>query len=250
MSLASVLVISAKVRSLALKVLASACAAALRLSPSRSCSRFSVGSIASSLAADLEAQRWRWSGRTAGSRRNSRSATSRGTAARCDPRADTACPCAVLDPRPVMGEFRRLHRALDHGVVDPVELEREEQQMHRGRREALGHVAVEFRDRGIDAVAGMDEPGIGAEPAGEIVDRLIAPDRFGEPLPPSSFAVPVPRACPCSRSRRRRIGIERVEVARDFRRVDPGIEIGQIPFRQACRLARRLGGLWPWRQIS
>ncbi len=57
MSLASVLVISAKVRSLSLNVLASAFAAALRFSPVRSCIKFSVGSIRKVLAADLEAQR-------------------------------------------------------------------------------------------------------------------------------------------------------------------------------------------------
>ena len=54
LSLASVLVMSAKVRSLALKVFASACPAALRFSPARSCSRFSVGSIASSLPPTLK----------------------------------------------------------------------------------------------------------------------------------------------------------------------------------------------------
>jgi hypothetical protein len=37
-----------------------------------------------------------------------------------------------------MAEFGRLHRAFDHGIVDAVELEREEQQMHRRRRQPLG----------------------------------------------------------------------------------------------------------------
>src|ERR1700724_541871 len=54
LSLDKVLVISANVRSLALKVLAKASAAALRLAPSRSCNRLSVGSIASSLAETLK----------------------------------------------------------------------------------------------------------------------------------------------------------------------------------------------------
>ena len=35
----------------------------------------------------------------------------------------------ILDPRTIMTEFGRLHRTLDHGIVDPVKLEREEQQV-------------------------------------------------------------------------------------------------------------------------
>ena len=88
----------------------------------------------------------------------------------------------ILDPGPIVREFGRLHRALDHGIVHPIEFEREEQQVHRCLRQPLGDVTVEFGDRGIDAVAGMNQTGIGSEPAGEIVDRLVAPDRFGEPL--------------------------------------------------------------------
>ena len=54
--------------------------------------------------------------------------------------------------------------------------------MHRRIGQPLGNVAVEFGDRGIDAVAGMNQTGIGAKTPGEIVDRLIALDRLGEPF--------------------------------------------------------------------
>ena len=54
--------------------------------------------------------------------------------------------------------------------------------MHGSRRHPFGNVAVEFGDRRIDTVAGVNETGIGAEAAGEIVDRLVALDRLGEPL--------------------------------------------------------------------
>ena len=80
----------------------------------------------------------------------------------------------VLEPRPVMAERRVRHRGFELGVVDPVELEREEQQMRRGRRQPLLHVAIEFRARRIDRVAGMHEPGERGEPAEEIVEPLIA----------------------------------------------------------------------------
>ena len=138
----------------------------------------------------------------------------------------------ILDPRPVMSELRRLHRALDHGIVDAVEFEREEQQMHRGRRQPLGNVAVEFGDRGIDAVAGMNEAGIGAEPAGEIVDRLVAPDRLGEPAAAVVAGNAFRQLALVVRLKRGAVGIHLLQIARDFGRVDAGIKIGQVPFRQ------------------
>ena len=108
--------------------------------------------------------------------------------------------------------------------------------MHRRIGQPLGDVAVEFGDRGIDAVAGMNQTGIGAEPAGEIVDRLVAPDRLGEP-----FAAVFPGGLFRELAlvvglKRDAFGIHLFEVARDFRRVDTGIEIGQVPFRQLAGL--------------
>ena len=138
----------------------------------------------------------------------------------------------ILDPRPIMAEFRRLHRAFDHGIVDAVEFEREEQQMRRCGGQPLGNVAVKLRNRGIDAVAGMNQAGIGSKAAGEIVDRLVAPDRFGQPptavLPCGKFR----ELALVVRLKRDAFCIHPLQVAGDFRRVDPGIEIGQIPFRQ------------------
>ena len=86
----------------------------------------------------------------------------------------------VLEPRPVMAERRIGHRGIEHRVVDAVEFEREEQKMRGGRRHPLLHVAVEFGARRIERVAGMNEPGIGAEPPHQIVDRLVAAHRRGE----------------------------------------------------------------------
>ena len=138
----------------------------------------------------------------------------------------------ILDPRPVIAEFGRLHRAFDHGVVDAIEFECEKQQMHRGIGQLLGNVTIEFGDRGIDAVAGMNKARIGAETTGEIVDRLIASDGLREP----AAAV---FACDVFRKFAFVVGLKRdafrihsLQITRDFRRVDAGIEIGQIPFRQ------------------
>ena len=84
----------------------------------------------------------------------------------------------VLEPGPVMAERRIGHRRVELRVVDAVELEREEQEMRRRVGDALLHVAIEFRARGIDRVAGMDEPGIGDQPPEQVVELLVARHRL------------------------------------------------------------------------
>src|SRR3954451_20073364 len=112
--------------------------------------------------------------------------------------------------------------------------------MHRRVVQPLGDIAVEFGDRGIDAVAGVDQSGVGAKTSREIVKGLIAPDRLREPLATllrslfSELALVVglkpdaSNAQPC-------------EVARDFGGVNARVEIGQIPFGQACCLEFDVG---------
>ena len=138
----------------------------------------------------------------------------------------------VLDPGPIMPELGRLHRTIDGGILNPIEFEREEQQVQRRRRQALGDVAIKFGDRRIDAVAGMNQAGIGPEPAGKIVDRLVAPDGFGKPLAAALFCGPLRKPALVVGLKRDAFGVHPGEVARNLRRVDTGIEVGQIPFRQ------------------
>ena len=181
MSLASVLVISAKVRRFALKVLASASEAARRFLPSRVLHQGERRLDRERLAVDLEAQR------------RDRLVEQPVPGARAGHRLlveqllDAVLELIrlllahVLDPRPVVAE--RADRAIarvQRRVVDAVELEREEQQMQRGRGDPLLHVAVELGAHRIGGVAGIDEARIGDEPAEQVVERLVALHRFGE----------------------------------------------------------------------
>ena len=86
----------------------------------------------------------------------------------------------VLEPGPVAGKRLRLHRGVEHRIVDAVELEGEEQELARGRGQALLRVAVELGPLRIGGVAGIDEAGIGHDPAEEILDRLVAQDGGAE----------------------------------------------------------------------
>ncbi len=86
----------------------------------------------------------------------------------------------VLEPRPVMAERRIRHGGFEHRIIDPIELEREEQEVQRRGGDPLLHVAVELGAHRIGGVPGMHEAGIGDEPAEQIVQRLVAFDSFGE----------------------------------------------------------------------
>ena len=182
MSLASVLVISANVRSLALNVFASACAACLALRLGAVGQKIQRRLDRKLLRADLEAQR---------RDRLIEQAVPRAAPGQrflLEELLDAVLKLVrlvladVFEPRPIVAKRRRLHRALQQRLVETIELEREEQQMHRRCRQPFRHVAVELRDRGIDRVARMDQPRIRAEPAHQVVDRLVSLDHGSEPL--------------------------------------------------------------------
>ena len=89
----------------------------------------------------------------------------------------------------------------------------------------------------------MNEAGIGAQSSREIVDRFIA--SHGSRKPRSAI---LPRNVLGEPSlvvglKRDAFGIHPGEVAHNFRRVDAGIEIGEVPFRQFPGLGCRFG-LW------
>ena len=146
----------------------------------------------------------------------------------------------VLQPRPVMAQRRIGHRRFQELVVDAVELERKEQQVRRRRRQPLLHVAVEFGAGRIERIAGVHEAGIGAEPAGQIVDRFILAHRLGERAAGLRRLRQLKKLALEGALERNAFGIDALEVALDRRIVQAGIEVGQIPFRQRTQSALRL----------
>ena len=59
----------------------------------------------------------------------------------------------------------------------------------------------------------MNQAGIGAEPAGEIVDRLVAPDRLGEPVAAVVLGRPFRELALVVRLKRDAFGIHLLQVA-------------------------------------
>ena len=103
--------------------------------------------------------------------------------------------------------------------------------MHGRIGQPLGNVTVEFGDRGIDAVTGMNQAGIGAQTPGEILDRFVAIDRRGEPFAAALLRRLLRELALAGRLKRDAFRVQPCEVAGDFPRIDTGIEIGQVPFR-------------------
>jgi hypothetical protein len=111
--------------------------------------------------------------------------------------------------------------------------------MGGGGGDAVLHVAVELGARRIDRVAGVHQARIGDDPADEIVERLITLDR-GEQRRAGLHTVG--EACELALVgflERQALGVGTIEIARDARIVEPRIEVGEIPFRQAGEPGRR-----------
>jgi hypothetical protein len=143
----------------------------------------------------------------------------------------------VFDPRPVVRQRRILHGGFELGVIEPIELEREEQKMRGCRRDALLHVGVEFRARGIDGVAGVEEAGIGREPAEKVIERLVALHRRHELRSRIGSLDKRRELALKGLLERQAFGGAAIEVALDLRIIDPGIEVGEVPFRQHAEAA-------------
>src|SRR5665647_3484663 len=126
-------------------------------------------------------------------------------------------------------------------IVDAVEFEREEQQVDRGRGDALLHVAIELGAHRIGAVAGIDQRGIGDQPAEPVLQRLVTLDHLdqrasgalarGKPRQPALEILLEGQA----------FGVSQRQVALEFGAVEPGIEVVEVPFRQGAEFGAELG---------
>ena len=250
MSLASVLVISVKVRRFLRKVAASASDACRRTSPSASCSRFSVGSKQHLLAADVEAQ--------LGHRLVEEAVPGAAAGHRLlvEELLDAVLELVGLvlpeidDPGPVVAEQRvGVERLLDQLVVDQVQLQREEQQMRAGVRHLLLDVAIELGALRVRGVAGIDQPGIGRDAADQLLQRLEIAQCGAELAGRAFFRFGRQRALPAALERLR-IAPGALDVGLQLRRGHAGIEVGEVPFRQVAERGLCLPGRRGCRSVA
>ena len=137
------------------------------------------------------------------------------------------------------GELDAVLDALEHGVVDLVQLQLEKDDVGGDGGELFGDIAIELRALGIRLVAGIVKAGERAEAAGQLHELLELGDRLrksGAVLGHGGqFAVVLLLEALCLLG-----GL--LEVASDLRRRRRGVKIGEIPLRhraeRGCRLCR------------
>jgi hypothetical protein len=137
---------------------------------------------------------------------------------------------------PVVAEARLCHGLIDQAIVDPVQLQREEQEMRGDRGDLLLNVAVELGAHRIGGLAGIDEPGERGEAAEQVLQPLVADQRVGEvdsrglsarkPIQPALVGI--------LEGNRLRLG--GIEIGAHGGRIHPGIERGEVPIRGGRRL--------------
>ena len=144
----------------------------------------------------------------------------------------------VLEPRAIVAERRRRHRGLQRGVVDPVELELEKQEVARERRHLLVRVAVELRPGGVAGVAGVEERGVGHDAPDQVLKRLVGPHRLGEVFARRRRCGDACEPAAPAFRERLRLGLRPREICSEARRVHALVEIVEPPLRQGAGFGR------------
>ena len=102
----------------------------------------------------------------------------------------------VDEPRTIMGERRVARRRVEPRVVEPIELELEEQQFAGELGHLLLRVAEELGARRIAGVAGVKQRSVGHDAAHQVLQLFVGADRLEQALARVGALPPARRACP------------------------------------------------------
>ena len=143
-----------------------------------------------------------------------------------------------------MAELGLGHRRLEYRVVEPVELEREEQQLGGDRRDLLLDVAEEFLPLGVRSVRRVEQAGIGDDAAEHVVQRLELAHGLGEHSATLAAVEQRGKLAGIALLHGVRRPLGGFKIGLELRRLRSLIKIGEIPFRQIAEscLAACLGG--------
>ena len=143
----------------------------------------------------------------------------------------------VAQPGCIVPELRAFELRREIGLLDPVELQREEQQ-HRGDGvDLLLHVLEEAPGLGVLHVAGIDQRGVAHDPAERLLQPLVLGDRRAQRRARQRRELALV-AC----AERRRLRLAPFQVAPQLGAVAAGVEVAQVPFRQGAERGRGHAG--------
>ncbi len=133
----------------------------------------------------------------------------------------------IAEPGRIAGQRRVAQLLRQLGLANPVQLQREEQQMRADRRDPLGHRLIEFAMFGVGGIGAEQQLRIGHHPAETLLDPLKIPHGLGE-------LGTAHRGETALRSLRECLGLRLRpgQVRCNARIVRAGIKIAQIPHRQ------------------
>src|SRR5262249_1949912 len=90
----------------------------------------------------------------------------------------------ILKQWPVRAKLGSGHARLSYSVVEPVQLERKEQELRGDRGDLLLDVAEEFLPRRVRGVCGIEQTRIGNDAPQEVAQHLVLAHDIGERLAP------------------------------------------------------------------
>ncbi len=138
----------------------------------------------------------------------------------------------IAQPRRVAGKSRILELLLQDRVVDPVELEGEEEDGAGDRVDPLLHGLEEAADLRIAHIPGIDEIGVAHDPAERLLEQLVACHCAAERRPGKRRQLAF-----VTRAQGGGSGFARRQIPLQLAAIASGIEIGEIPFRERTEIA-------------
>ena len=130
----------------------------------------------------------------------------------------------VAQPGRPAGQRRIGELGIQHGVVDPVQLQREEQQVRTDGRDPLAGGLVELGRGGVGAVGAEQQLSVGHDPAQHLLDLLVLGERRRE-----LRAAEVGEPAGIGGAERPSVGVSLLEAGGNLVAVRSGVEIGKVP---------------------
>jgi hypothetical protein len=131
------------------------------------------------------------------------------------------------------------HRHVEHGVIDAVQLQREEKEMGTGVGNLLLDIAIELRTDRIARVACMQQPGIGNDATEQLLELLEGDHRLGQKRPGVLRYRHLAELALVAALEGDRVDVGSGEIGFHLCRVHAGVKVFEPPLGQVAIVGRR-----------